>query len=356
MGSRTDVTQPPAGTFTQLAGDHDTLCAVGVDHHVACWGDVWPGKWFGDSTYPYGKVPGLTAPQPKPFDAPIALSGRIVDEHGMPIAGAEVAVCAGNGPCTSLAYDLATSSSSLAQLAATKKFDPAGMSVRTTAADGKWSATVTRPNDARWSDPLTVLATAPGREVAERSANDVTQLGGDLALRPASSLDVDLRCGKAPCTGKQRIALTQYRWFDGTHLEHLAPGVYTIEATVDFGQPGERRGTATVTVTFAGGAQHATIALKPLGTGKSIKGTAKILGRTTKTDGVAVRARCEGKGGTPIYRETKTDAAGAYELRDVGAPPCTVEAASGRSIEEVKVDKVPADGVTIEVRAREYEP
>ena len=37
------VTPPPAGTFTQLTGDHQMFCAVATDHHVACWGEPWPG-------------------------------------------------------------------------------------------------------------------------------------------------------------------------------------------------------------------------------------------------------------------------------------------------------------------------
>jgi hypothetical protein len=345
-GSRRDVTPPPAGTFAQLAGDHDTFCAVGTDRHVACWGSVWPGAWQGDNTFPYAKVLGLTGPQPPAFDAPIKLSGRVVDEHGAPIANADVLACAGYGPCIGLSRDLATSTATLAQLAAAGPLDPTATALRTTSADGTWTATVQRAKDARWGDPVVLVITAPGREIAQRESTDPAQLAGDVMLRPAASVDFDLRCGRARCASPLRIAVTKYQWYGGTHLERLPPGAYTIEATSGFGQPGERRGSATVTVTFAGGAQHVVVAMKPLGTGTSIKGT--VVSRyTSKRDGITVRARCDGSGRTPIYREAKTDAKGAFEIRDVGAPPCTVEASAAHAIGEAKVSKVPADGVRV---------
>ena len=91
------ITPPPTGTFTQLAGDHSTYCAVGTDHHIACWGEPWPGSWSGDNTWPYAKVLGLTPPPaPPPTAKPgmIAMAGRIVDERGQPVANAEVLACA----------------------------------------------------------------------------------------------------------------------------------------------------------------------------------------------------------------------------------------------------------------------
>jgi hypothetical protein len=291
-------------------------------------------------------VLGLSGPQPPAFDAPIQLAGRIVDEHGAPIANADVLACAGYGPCVGLARDLATSTSTLAQLAAARTLDPTATALRTTTADGTWTATVQRAKDARWGDPVVLVMTAPGREVAERESTDPAQLAGDIMLRPAASVDLDLRCGRARCASPLRIALTKYQWYDGTHLQRLPPGAYTIEATSGFGQPGERRGSATVTVTFAGGAQHVVVAMKPLGTGSSIKGT--VLARyASKLDGITVRVHCDGSGSTPIYREARTDAKGAFELRDVGAPPCTVEASASHSIGEAKVTKVPADGVRV---------
>jgi hypothetical protein len=348
-GARTDVTPPPAGAFKQLAGDHDMMCAVGADQHVACWGQVWPGTWLADSTYPYGQVPGLNAPAPPAFDAPFSVAGRIVDEHGAPLAGVDVLACAGYGPCTTLASKLMTSPETLAQLATAEALDPASTALRTTGADGRWTATIRRGTNAHWGDPVALVVTAPGREIAERAATDPSQLAGDIVLRPAASLDVDLRCGKAACTGNMRVALDRYRWFGGTHLEHLAPGTYALETTVDFGQPGERRGTARFSVTFAGGAQHVTVAVAPVGSGKTIRGTAVVVGPRVTREGISVHARCEGASGTPVYRDAKTDASGAYELRDVGSPPCTVQASGRRSMAEANVTTLPAKNVELVV-------
>jgi hypothetical protein len=62
-----------------------------------------------------------------------------------------------------------------------------------------------------------------------------------------------------------------------------------------------------------------------------------------------VHARCEGASGTPVYRDAKTDASGAYELRDVGSPPCTVQASGRRSMAEVNVTTLPAKNVELVV-------
>ena len=205
--SKDAVTPPPAGTFTQLAGDHQMFCAVATDHHVACWGEPWPGSWGGDNTWPYAKVLGLTPPPPPPAPAPakpgmIAMTGRIVDEHGRPLANAEVLACARpatlhrRGSAAALEADDRSRRSPPAG-----RFRPMRSRFVKTGSDGRWSAYVKRPPDAHWGDRLGYVAVAPGREVQIRESSNAADLTGDLTLRPAASVDIDARCGGAACPG-----------------------------------------------------------------------------------------------------------------------------------------------------------
>ncbi|HEY4058487.1 MAG TPA: hypothetical protein VGM39_17865 [Kofleriaceae bacterium] len=348
--ARKGITSPPTGTFTQLAGDHDMFCAVGTDHHIACWGHAWPNAWNGDNTWPYASA--VARPPMAPPDGVVKLAGRIVDEHGAPLANVDILACRDVGPCSTLASQLVTSPSTLGQLAANAKLDPALAVLVTTGADGRWAATM-HQDASHARDLIPVLITAPGRELLDQSAVDPTQPPTDIALRPASKLDIDLRCGKTACPSPLRLSLSKYTWVEGTHLEHIAPGSYAVVAITAFGQPGERRGVANVDVTFAGGAKHVRVAALPVG-GGSIKGSAS--GGGSPSAGVIIRSRCEGTASSPVYRDTKADANGNFELRDVGIAPCTVSISSARSFGEVKVPKVPATNVRIAVHPHEIEP
>ena len=108
------MTPPPAGTFTQLAGDHEMFCAVGDRSSRRVLGRAVAGRLAAATTRgPYAKVLGLDAAgrhrrrRPVPPKSGYAMTGRIVDEHGKPIANADVLACAADGPCVGLAHDLA---------------------------------------------------------------------------------------------------------------------------------------------------------------------------------------------------------------------------------------------------------
>lgn len=339
------VTPPPTGTFTQLAGDHSTYCAVATDHHVSCWGEPWPGSWSGDNTWPYAKVLGLTTPPPPAKPGMIAMGGRIVDERGQPIANAEVMACGAASACTLVERSARWKPGSFAQLSAGFKVEPDELAFTKTGADGRWSAQVKRPSKAGWGDRLAYVVTAPGREAQVREATSERDLPDEITLRPASSVDVDARCGAAACPEPLRIALTPYNWQPGTHVERLPPGSHQLEVISGFGQPGERRAVVTVNVGFAGGAQRARATLTSVGTGATVTGIADLDGRTPA--GIHVSIRCDRPASMPIYREAVTANGGAFELHDVGAAPCDIDASGPNAIGSTEIDKVPADGVHV---------
>jgi hypothetical protein len=261
---------------------------------------------------------GHTAPD-------LTLSGRVVDEWGKPIAGAEVLVCADFGPCGPVIQQGATSPSSLAELA--KAITPGSWSadsfaVALTRSDGTWSARIVPKR--RAGDPYEVRAvvTAQHREIVERSENQGAPrpLGDDVRLRPASTLDIDPHCNASSCSGSIDVGVSPHRPHAGTHLERLAPGGYRVTVVENRNQPGERRGTAVVEATYTPRALRVPVTLQPSGTGKSIRGTVNLRGQPPRE----VSVRCV-SGDEPVYRSTKTDVSGAFELRDVGPPPCVVE-------------------------------
>jgi hypothetical protein len=319
-GSQPDpkVASPPAGSFVQLAGSSQTFCALAADHHVTCWGDRWPGSYATDTAYPWLDMLGVSA---KPPAGSIALTGRILDENGKPIAGAEVLACSAVGPCTSVGKRAVTTRGTLAELGGK------GTVTTTTASDGTYRAIVAKSKT--WGEMIQIVATAPGREVVTRDSEDPLVLAGDIVLRPASSLDVAFTCDGKPCTGVPRLAISEREWFEGEHLEKLPPGTHTIEAFDDYGKPGERRGTATIDVTYSGLPQRVTVAAKPIGTGKTIRGTAPPWAH--------VYARCGT--GRMIFREATADSKGTFKLDDVGPLPCTLMLGT----QQIKVTALPAN-------------
>lgn len=297
---------PPAGTFTQLTGDRDTFCAVSTDHHVACWGKPWPGD--------------EPAPPPPPKGP------HVVDENGHPIAGAEVLACADLASCHVAWRQTTWSTETLAHLSRGAK----DVAITTTRADGTWSTPI---------HPADVVVTAPGREAILTNQLD------EIVLRPAASLDIDAHCPKTPC-GALRVAVGPLDWHEGTHVARLAPGTHLVEVTSKFGEPGEQRGVATVTVTFAGGALEANVQLAPIGTGKTIRGTAEIDGHPLPR--AMVTAICERPTPSePILRKATADDHGDFVLDDVGAAPCRVDLNGPNAYGQANVDRVPADHVKL---------
>lgn len=257
----------------------------------------------------------------------LTLSGRVVDESGKPIAGAEVLVCADFGPCGFAIRRGVASPSSLAELATA--ITPASWSsdsyaVAVTRSDGTWTARIVVKHRPRDRPEVRAVVTAQRREIVERLAHEAAPrpLGDDIRLRPASTLDIDLRCNGGPCTGSIDVGVSPRERHAGTHLERLAPGGYRVTVVENRNQPGERRGTAELEATYTPRALRASATLQPSGTGKSIRGTVSPRGEPPREVG----ARCGGGGGDePVYRSTKTDVSGAFELRDVGPLPCVVE-------------------------------
>jgi hypothetical protein len=276
----------------------------------------------------------------------LALSGRVIDEWGKPIAGAEVLVCADFGPCGFVIQQAVASPSSLAELA--KALTPASWSadsyaVAVTRSDGTWTARIVAKRPAGDRPDVRAVVTAQHREIVERSENQGAPrpLGEAIRLRPASTIDVDPRCNGRPCSGSIDVSVSARRPYAGTHLERLAPGGYRITVVENRNQPGERRGTAEFEATYTPRALRVSVMLQPSGTGKSIRGTVNLRGEPPREVGV----RC-GRGDEPVFRSTKTDVSGAFELRDVGPLPCVVELyAAGNPRVEIKA--LPATDVVL---------
>jgi hypothetical protein len=270
----------------------------------------------------------------------VALHGRVVDEWGKPIAGAEVLLCDDNGPCRFAMFRGVTWRGTLAGLVASLPLvnrNPDHYTLTTTRADGSWRARlIVDPQNA--SDTTRAVVTAPHREIVERTALR-GPLDADIALRPASTLHVEPQCGGTRCAGTIEISLAPYTQVPDSHIERLAPATYSVVVYANRNEPGEHRGTAVVEATFTPRALQITVALQPFGSGLSIRGTGGFGNNS-------VSSTCWG-GGVEIHRSASTDASGGFELRDVGAPPCVVDSYTLHSHVRAKVDTLPATGVVL---------
>ncbi len=284
-------------------------------------------------------------------------SGVVVDETAKPLAGVEVMVCAGVAACDLVAEKLRLSPESIAQVLSTQPPWLATQSaLAVTDSDGRWHATVTS------ADPLAtilVVATAPGRELIKKGGSlplASSQLA-EITLRPAVPIELALDCGSATCGGKVIVEIEHVgRYIRGTRIEHVVAGTYAFHVIQDFGEPGERRGGARADSSRG---QPIAVTMLAAGTGKSIRGTA--IAHLPHEDRTAlwISASC---GPDQIYRHVPTDAEGAFELVDVGPPPCDVAITSafGDAHEEpsgprakVTIDALPADSVRLEAEVRD---
>jgi hypothetical protein len=354
---RAKLQPPPSGKLVQLSGDREQYCGVRHDGAIDCWGIPWPGTWLGAGNPPFAALTMNPTVPPT-----MKLSGRIVDEWGKPLAGAEVVVCSEYGPCTSIAHDAMTSPAKAADLIA-KYPKPSWaadtFAVATADRDGRWQGTVA-VRMKTWNDQMHLVAIAPGREIVERSAHPLeasTVFAHDIAARPAIAVDLEPMCGGVRCAGKLSLSTSAGRRHEGTHLERLAPGLYTIVVRSNPGS-GERAGKAIVDAPFGAKPKRVKIVMAPTGTGKSIRGTVELTRNGAKVDKVHISARCEGSGEV-VYRSATSDATGKFEIADAGAPPCTVDLGPAgpdermSGITSAKVDKLPAT-VTLKAAAHGY--
>jgi hypothetical protein len=222
--------------------------------------------------------------------------------------------------------------------------------VAITRSDGTWTARIALKRQSGIGAELHAVVTGPHREIVERRASEggPRPLSADIPLRPASTLDIDPHCN-IPCPGEIDVSVARQP-HPGRHIERLAPGGYRVAVRANRNQPGERRGTAVVEATYTPRALRIPVVLQPVGTGKSIRGTVKLgAGPPRRLD-----AQCFGIGGDePVYRSADIDSSGAFELRDVGPPPCFVEVAGfvhdgdvyGGAHVEVKT--LPATGIVL---------
>ncbi|NVB82945.1 MAG: hypothetical protein HOV81_31495 [Kofleriaceae bacterium] len=356
--------QTPTGAFAQLSARGEMICGVRTDGRAECWGGMWPGTWLADNTYPYAQlVAGVPAPPPP---RSVSVGSRVVDETGAPIADAEVIACIDSPACEIVTRQARTSSASIANMRAAAQSPWDGSyTLATTDADGRWSASIALPVSSS-SQQLIAVAVAPRRELGYHVAalTDASKFG-DFVLRPATSLDLDARCGKRPCAGKLTMKFTaDERGLDGKHLARVPPGSFTIDIVQDAGQPTEHRGSLALDVDFTARKLRRKVVLVGVGRGNMIRGTASLVRRgEPEVAGLEVTSTCRGPGGD-VYRSTKTDASGAFKLTEVGAPPCFVAVSYafrsfeyGRDEEQffgdsIVVKKLPAAGVKLEARER----
>ena len=251
------------------------------DGGIECWGAPWPAA-LAHTAWRTPADLGLTASAPP---GPLALAGRVVDESQRPVANAEVLRC--DDPCGVTDHDAMTLRGTIAALLARPGgYPPRGCVVLvTTDRDGRWRAVVPPSRDTT-QDRVQVVVMAPGREVIgwTAAASDLpTASARDIALRPASVLDLEPMCGRTRCAGPIVVeGWGRNRPVDGPHVERLPP----------------------------------------TGTGQSIRGTADLRHHDTQqpVQHAEVHASC-GTGDRVIYRSAKIGPSGAFELRDVG-PPC----------------------------------
>jgi len=294
------VLAPPPGPFVQLAGEGQQFCGVTAAGQVACWGRRWPEE-----------TPIVSSP-----DA----HGTIVDERGTPIAGAEVMLCDDAGPCSWVASLARTDPSTLASLA-TRVQDPKGWTIVTTKLDGTWHV-------ATQATRVGAVITAPGREVRELEVNSREELEAPIVLRPASTIDLAAWCEGHACT-TPKLGEGRRVW-DGTHLEHVAPGTYHLTVWNDQGSKYEKVAALDVEMPFAVRPQTARAVLRDTGTRHDIHGTVEIPG-VQNLEGHHVSVRCIGAA-EETWRDARTDPKGAFDVPNIGALPCRIDVA-GASME-----------------------
>ncbi len=242
------------------------------------------------------------------------LSGRVVDEHGAPIAGAEVLLCTYHSLCDSVKTEVVATSDSLVEigerLGAASPRSTYGVT-RTDAA-GRWSLRTPVADPVNVASRPAALVTAIDREIAALPASDVAR---DVTLRPAAPLDLDLHCGTAPCLTEVTITGDPLAR-RGTHFAHLESGHHAFDVIANHNRAGEMYGHVEIDVSAV--ARRVPVELAPTGTGFAITG--KVSG--CAADARLVVARC-GTGGSARYRYT-SPRSGVFEIDDVPSPPCTV--------------------------------
>jgi hypothetical protein len=342
---------PPAAKLVQIAGDGETFCGVREDGGIDCWGDPWPGRALAGEparmlTFRQFLSDLAARIGPPALEPDAALGGRVVDEVGRPLAGAEVMLCRGDQPFGTVIWRARTTPGTLSELARAAAATPSATSpgsymVVTTGADGRWAARL--PPHPSYVLPLRAVITAPRREIVERSEQQLWlgSMRADIPLRPASSLDVEPICDGIPCDGEITVSAGRHEGFRGRHIERLVPATYTVDVSAGRNVRGERRGTVVVDVTYTPAALRVAVALHAPGTGTSIRGIVSPPGGSSRR----VTARC-GDSDDAVYRSAQTDASGEFELRDVGPPPCFVDVDGLRSVTQ-RVETVPAEGIEL---------
>ncbi len=241
------------------------------------------------------------------------LSGRVIDERGAPIAGAEIVLCTYHSLCDSVTSEAVASNDSLVQLAERfgRESPRSTYAVATTDVDGRWSVRAPDPDPVSAS-PATVVVTAPDREIVARPVS----VARDAALRRAAPIDLDLHCGATPCPNDVTI-MGDLLASHGTHFAHLEPGHHRFTVIVYRDHAGEMIGRVAIEVGEV--AQRVPVDLTPTGTGLAIKGR---VGGCPTADARFIVVRC-GTGASARYRYIGLRS-GAFEIDDVPSPPCTV--------------------------------
>jgi hypothetical protein len=303
---------PPPGPFVQLAGEGQQFCGVTAAGQIACWGRRWPEE-----------TPIVSSPD---------THGTIVDERGAPIAGAEVMLCDEAGPCSWVASLARTDSSTLASLANQVK-DPKGWTIVTTKLDGTWHV-------ASQATRVGAVITAPGREVRALDVQSREELAAPIVLRPASTIDLAAWCDGHACT-TPKLGDGRRIW-DGTHLEHVAPGTYHLIVWNDQGSKYEKVGAIDLEMPFAVKPLTARVVLRDTGTKHDIHGTVEIPGEQN-LEGHGVTVRCTGAA-VDTWRDARTDRKGAFDVPNIGALPCRIDVA-GAAMELTRyTDKIELHG------------
>jgi hypothetical protein len=286
-----------------------------------------------------------------------ALGGVVLDDAHNPIAGVEVLLCARPAACSFVRqHALASSQSLQAVVAELPKWISESTTLTTTDSAGRWRAV---QHTREPGEVIVGLFASPGRELgyAGASASEATRIFAEVTLRPAIAIDLDLQCGESPCRAIMTTIGAGDRFPNATHIERLPRGVYEFSIFSGFGQPGERRGRARVDTSSAQDAIVVEIPMSQVGTGQPIQGTAAVhKDDDTLVAKLVVAATC---GAERVARRAQTDASGAFELKDVGPPPCELTIATdfGEDYEplfgtyRVIVDRVPAMDVRLEARA-----
>ena len=240
----------------------------------------------------------------QPHERAHGVSGRVVDETGAAVAGAEVMVCATD--CAQEIEDVLAGELTIEQAVGAASSPRVGYA--SSRPDGLFTVAVAASPD------LDAVVAAPGHEtVPWRPA-----FGSSIMLRRTFDVEIEPWCRDRLCPHGAFVLYAGRRL--PTRVA-LPAGEQELDIRSDWYEPGEMQAHTKITVSPTPN-QRVRVVLAPTGTGQTITGM--LRDRTSSGDVVDVEVEVVCAGGWS--RRGRLDHRDGFEVDDVPPPPCVVTA------------------------------